>query len=299
LRKIAQGGRGPPQLRQAAGEQGIKTMKSERRHELQHNELAEWLIRAGETIKPYQNAIFAVVAGIVVLVIGYNIWSRMAASQAAEAWNEVNVHLENNNFPKLADVVENYPNTTAAHMAGVVLADWYLQQGCAQLFVNKAGGQAELTKAITLYEQVREQSRQAALLERATFGLARAKEAKGDADSIKMAEGLYAEVVQKWPKCAFATAAKQRADDLKRPEIKTLYDKFRDFDPKPAFSKDQGKPTFDLNSLPKEGSTKVDSTLDLKFGDKEKAKEPEKAKTAEKKEPEKKAPEKKAEEPKK
>ena len=41
-------------------------MKSERRHELQHNELAEWLFKAGEQLKPYQNLILAAVVVLVV-----------------------------------------------------------------------------------------------------------------------------------------------------------------------------------------------------------------------------------------
>ena len=32
-------------------------MKSERRHELQHNALAAWMVKSFETIQPYQNFI--------------------------------------------------------------------------------------------------------------------------------------------------------------------------------------------------------------------------------------------------
>jgi hypothetical protein len=185
------------------------------------------------------------------------------------------LHLESGNIPKLADVVENYPNTNVAHIAAVVLADKYLGGGCDQLFVNKAGGEQELGKAIRLYELIREQSREASLLERATFGLARAKEAEGSADSLKAAGDFYAEVVQRWPDGAFAAVAKQRAEDLHRPATKKLYDDFRNFDPKPAFSKDIGdKPNFDLNDLPREGSTAMpDANSKQKASAGEKAKE--------------------------
>ena len=42
-------------------------MKSERRHELQHNELADWLIKAGQQIKPYQNAMLAGAVALFIL----------------------------------------------------------------------------------------------------------------------------------------------------------------------------------------------------------------------------------------
>ena len=45
-------------------------MKSERRHELQHNELAEWLIKSGDSLQQHQNAILsAVVVAAAVLSI--------------------------------------------------------------------------------------------------------------------------------------------------------------------------------------------------------------------------------------
>ena len=42
-------------------------MKSERRHELQHNDLAEWIITAYERIVPYRNALLGV--GLLAIVL--------------------------------------------------------------------------------------------------------------------------------------------------------------------------------------------------------------------------------------
>jgi hypothetical protein len=267
-------------------------MKSERRHELQHNELAEWLIRAGQTLKPYQNLLFTVVAVVALVFAGHNIWSRIAASQAAEAWEQVIGDLDSDKLANLAKVIEEYPGTHAAHCSAVVLADYYLADGCNRLFVNKASGQEDLTKAIEYYQQVRQQSSESSLLERATFGLARAREAKGDATQLEQAVKLYAEVVEKWPDGAFAVAARQREEDLKRPATLRLYDRFAAFDPKPAFTKepggkDQGIPLpFDAKSMPEEGTAiPLDTTFKLKPEGAEKGKD--KPKADEKKPPEK------------
>jgi hypothetical protein len=257
-------------------------MKSERRHELQHNELADWLVKSAETIKPYQNLVFAVVVLVLIGAVGYTIWSRVALAQTTQAWDEFNANLETGNVAKLTQVVEDYPNTTVAHMAALVLADNYLGEGCNRLFVNKATAQQELTKAIELYQTVRQESRSPALLERATFGLARAKESKGDAEHIKQAEQLYEDVATQWPNGAYAVAASQRLKDLRRPATKTLYDQFAHFEPMPAFSHGPGgQPSFDLNNMPSEPSSYMPkTTFDLKLGDKDKDKDkgPEKAK---------------------
>ena len=62
-------------------------MKSERRHELQHNELAEWLANMAKTIQPYQNWSLTAVLVVLLVVAGYTVWSRKAAAETAQAWN--------------------------------------------------------------------------------------------------------------------------------------------------------------------------------------------------------------------
>jgi tetratricopeptide (TPR) repeat protein len=230
-------------------------MKSERRHELQHNELAEWLVNAFETIKPYQNIVLAAVAAILVAVLGYTLWSRDVASRTSQAWDQFNAVLQSRDPAKLMKLTEEYPNTPVGTTAAVVAADDHLQEGCERLFVNKALAQQELTKAIDLYHLVLQQSQMPMQLERATFGLARAQEAKGD---LETAEKLYGEVAAKWPNGTFAAAANDRLQDLKRPATKRFYDQFAKFDPKPSFTGKPGeKPAFDMKSLPSDGPPSV------------------------------------------
>ncbi len=230
-------------------------MKSERRHELQHNELAVWLIKSFETIKPYQNIILAAVAAVFVAVLGYTLWSRDAASRTAQAWDELNVVVQSRDPAKLVRIIEEYPNSSVGTTAAIVAADSHLEAGCERLFVNKALAQQELTKAVELYHLVLQQGQMPLELERATFGLARAEEAKGDLES---AEKFYGEVAAKWPNGTFAAAATQRLQDLKRPATKRFYDQFAHFDPKPAFTGKPGEgPAFDLNSLPSDGPPSV------------------------------------------
>jgi hypothetical protein len=214
--------------------------------------------------------VLAAVALVVVGLAVYAWWSRESAKLTTRAWDEFNTALESANPAALAKVIEDLPGTTVADMAATVSADLHLGLGCHELFVNKATAQEDLTKAIELYSSVREHSRLPSLLERATFGLARAKEAKGDAANIDQAMKLYEEVAVNWPNGAFAAAASQRLEDLKRPATKELYDRFAHFDPKPVFSSEpRGRLPFDSTSMPSESPLSFPSTpSDLKPEDK-------------------------------
>ena len=105
-------------------------MRSERRHELQHNELADWLFKAGQWIKPYQNTIFAAVVALVVVIGGYTLWSRNAATKAAEAWTDLANGMQSPNpDDALTRVLEDNFNTNVGYMAAVLLGDERLSHG--------------------------------------------------------------------------------------------------------------------------------------------------------------------------
>lgn len=240
-------------------------MKSERRHELQHNELAAWLNKSFKAIQPHQNAILLVGSLVVLVLLGYSWWSRAADSQSALAWDELNDAVSSQNVTMLTEVAEKYPGTRAGLAAAVVAADYRLSAGCNQLFVNKASARQEISKATELYSLVRDQSRVPSLVERATFGLARAKEATAEADGIETAKRLYAEIVERWPAGAYTAVARQRIADLNRTDTKRMYDDFAKFDPKPAFSGDTSlpgqAPQFDKGDLPAEDSLDASDPL--------------------------------------
>ena len=92
-------------------------MKSERRHELQHNELAEWLFKTGEQLKPYQNLILAGVVAIAVAIVGYSWWARHNATRTNQAWTELSRALDAGSPDMLAAVAEEYPNTVVGQTA--------------------------------------------------------------------------------------------------------------------------------------------------------------------------------------
>lgn len=233
-------------------------MKSERRHELQQNELADWIGKSYESARPYGNLILALVALVLLVAAAWIWWSRQASAGQAETWNKLYQAQLNGNPAEMMEVAENHPNTDVGHWAAVIAGDIYLANGCEQLFTNKATAAQELRKAVDSYLAVLNESQIPMLRERATFGLARAYEAlsgtRQSQGELDKAIENYRAVVEKWPNGAYTEIAKQRLADLERPATKQFYDKFAQYDPKPAFTDQPGTPgeklPFSTDALP-------------------------------------------------
>lgn len=232
-------------------------MKSERRHELQHNALADWLFDTYETIRPYGSTIVGVIAVIVLVFAAWLWWTKQSALDRGASWNDLFMAQMSGNPAGLSDVADKYSGTPAGEWASVVAGDMYLSSGCEQLFTNKSAGSNDLNKAVDSYQKALKQSENSAVREQATYGLARAYEALSGARQSDLGKAVetYQKLIKDWPKGIYAKAAQQRLNDLNSPAIKQFYDKFAQYDPKPAFTDEAGKRLpFDPNSLPNPGS---------------------------------------------
>jgi tetratricopeptide (TPR) repeat protein len=210
-------------------------MKSQRRHELQTNMLADWLGETLGRIKPYQNAILATVILVVVVVLGFMWWRNRSASFGADAW--ASVRLVNDDPQAYEDVAQRFPKTPAGEWSAILAADQYLLIGSIQLFHNKAMAVQALGRAEGLYQKALQEGSTPMAQERATFGLARTLECAGRLDD---AVKRYQEVVDRWPTGMFRATAEDRIRDLGKESIKRFYDDFAKFNPKPPPAKETG-----------------------------------------------------------
>ena len=113
----------------------------------------------------------------------------------------------------LHDVAEQYGGSTVSEWSRLTLADWQLDGGTNRLLVDRTLARDQLREAIEKYQAVILQAiRQHDLLERATYGLARAQEAYGELDKAR--EELSIELATTWPESPFAATAKARAEIL-------------------------------------------------------------------------------------
>jgi hypothetical protein len=249
-------------------------MKSEDRHKLQKNELADYLAKAVEKVKPYQNAILGGIILVLVFFLSLHWWNSESAATAETANTLFYTASESNEPGDLVKVAEQFPESKMANVASLMAADIYLSNGCNQQYMNKDGANTELGKAADLYQGLLPKLKDNLLLAQATFGLARTKECQND---LPEAQKRYAEVVEKWPDGPYGVLASRRLADLKRTSTKELYDRFAKFDPQP-FKDDsflRGKlPSFDPSSLPKEGPVYTPGSFEEKLKGNSETKEP-------------------------
>ncbi len=239
-------------------------MKTERRHELQTNVLADSLAHWIERAKPYSRAALAVVIALVALVFVWGYQSAQAVRRQSEGWSEYyDAMMTRDPRERLGDIVERYAGTSVAHWSRAVLADMQLASGTDGLFSDRAGARELLQTALENYHAILRESDDPMLQQRATFGLARARE--GLAKDLAKAREEYRSIATKWPDSPYAAPAEARAKDLDRLATKTFYDWFAKYEPPRPMSREPGtpgvRPEFMQDTLD-EGSLKLPSLLD-------------------------------------
>jgi len=226
-------------------------MKTERRHELENNQLASSLGHWVDAVRPYLNTILA---GILVVVVGISVYfvaQRRSVAGNAAAWDQYFTLLSRLDRLKLEDLGENYAGTPVGWWATCMAAELGLNEGSNQLFHDKVLAHDILRRAADRYQQVLGEAREPALLKQASFGLARVHECLGE---IKKAADEYQAISTKWPDSPIALAADQRTKDLKRMQTKEFYDWFAKQDIGKRIAPHSGMPglksPFNLDILP-------------------------------------------------
>ena len=216
-------------------------MKTERRHELQTNWLADQLGTKTKQIRPYIKLIVGVlvlsVAAIVLLSIG-----SVQRNKARElAWKDlfalqVNA---NNSFDPLtrSDYAGQLVDLSKKH-AGSPVGAWALQSagdinlalGSDLLWRDRDDARAKFNLALENYNGALSASDHDMLRQRALQGVAQANEALNQPAE---AEGTYQQIIDKWPDTAVAKSAAKRLAFLQRPSTGEFYDWFVRQEPVP------------------------------------------------------------------
>jgi tetratricopeptide (TPR) repeat protein len=203
-------------------------MKTERRHELEVNQLALTMQHLGQQIAPYSRLIFGLLA---LAVVGLLAYTQIRANQAASAeagWQDFFDGVQSPNLDEsFSGLVKTHAGEAVADWANLAMADDNLAQGCESLFRNKSDAVAKLKEAIEQYGKLRNHA-EPTLASRAIFGAARAEESLGRIDEAKKD---YEELVKRYPQGPFQLQAKQRAEDLSRAPTQKFYDWFSSYTP--------------------------------------------------------------------
>lgn len=155
-------------------------MKSQERHQLQTNYLADQTGQAISTIKPMATWIVAGLVALLVCILGYAYFKGQSDRNTAEAWTEF--YFNQDDPEALVQVYEDYSSTSAAALARQVEADDHLANATTTWYLDLEQARELCNDAIDGYQAVLASSRDALLRSRATLGLAQAYETMGDRD---------------------------------------------------------------------------------------------------------------------
>jgi hypothetical protein len=218
-------------------------MKTQRRHELQTNALADRLAHGIEAAKPYNKAIFGVFVAVFLVLVTWFYLTNQSASRVGEGWTEYyNALSKPDPRESLADIATRYAGTDVADWARLVIADIQLDDGTNRLLVDRKNARDELRESAEKYRTVIAASRHPTVLQHATYGLARAHEALGTPESLGDARKEYRSIGERWPDCAYAAAASTRAKALDELSTKNFYDWLAKYEPPAPAANAPGTP---------------------------------------------------------
>ncbi|MFO0904420.1 MAG: hypothetical protein U0939_15555 [Pirellulales bacterium] len=210
-------------------------MKSERRHELQTNELADWVGHQIDKIAPYSKAILGGIVAVVVAAIAFAIISYQQQTAAGLAWQSyLGALMErdvDSQVANLEEVASREGNTPAGIWAQQTQADLDLDRASRMLFTNRDEALKVLDRAQKSYENVEQAAaKNPALLERARFGLGQVFECQG---SLEKAKAKYEQVSKAGTSDAFTKQAKKRLEAIQDPKVADFYAWFEKQKPAP------------------------------------------------------------------
>lgn len=200
-----------------------KNVPTEELDELEGNALAEKTIEVIDRLRPHANSILLALGGVIVALAAWVLVSSQAATTKSQAWDAFLAGLSGGDPQAFDEVVRRYPGTPAAEWSRLVMADMALIDGTELLFVNKEQAPPRLRAAAELYASILAARPTAMLAERATFGLAKARESLGQLEEARRG---YAAVVAEHSEGALAGLARTHAAELDRESTRQWYDWF-------------------------------------------------------------------------
>lgn len=205
-------------------------MKSERRHELQKNELADRLASGIESTRSLLPVIGIVLAVMLVGAIGWGVYNRYSRGQASAAWTDFYFNLTSGDADSFNDLAADYPRSPAAGWAQQVAGDAFLQRGIASMYRNRTEAKELIGKAIAAFESVDQAASNPELRAKALLGLAQAHETLGDVDQ---AASFYQQLSKVATQPGLVNEANQRLAFVTSDTGKSFYTWFSQLDPKP------------------------------------------------------------------
>ena len=198
--------------------------------EIEDNDLAQATMSIVDRIRPHLTTILAAIGVGFAAMAAWTMITSQKAAEKSQAWDECLNAVASRDAGRLSAVSTRFPGSAAAVWSQILLADNALAEGARVVFIDKARGRERLQAAADTYAAVMSQRPEALAAERATFGLARAREALGELEAARRG---YETLVKEYPNSPLRGLAETHAAALGRPATAAWYDWFAN-DAKPT-----------------------------------------------------------------
>ena len=177
-------------------------MNSERRHELQENILANYIVKLNKSIDPYSKPIAVGVAALLFGGIGYALYNGKVSGERSDATLNLIRQASSNDPDAIAMVRAEYPGTPASSWASLYQGSQLLAQGSRALYQNRLDAEDQLNAAAKAFRNALADGNDPLLRSRASYGLARVSESLGNIE----------EAIEAYEKCASTAESKEMAE---------------------------------------------------------------------------------------
>ena len=196
-------------------------MKTERRHDLESNELARWTAARIEKIKPYSTLL---VSGVVVLlgtVVVGSMWNSVSESEQEAAWDAYALAVNSSELEildKLRKIAtdDTHAGTVMQEWAFAAWADRQLALASQAYLIDRTYAKELLLRVVSVYEQLAESAGDEQLRNRAHYGLAQVYELQNRLDDARRQYDLVRGDLE--------ALARVRADHMLAPDVQEAYD---------------------------------------------------------------------------
>jgi hypothetical protein len=202
--------------------------------ELEGNALAEKTAEIIDWIRPQANALLLAAAGAVLATAAWILVSSQQEATRAQSWEAYLAGLTTGQSAAFDEVIRRYPDTPAANWSQLVLADMALTEASDLAFSDKERATPRLQAAAGLYSAILGSKPVGMLAERATFGLAKAREGLGQLEEARLG---YEAVSREFAGGPMARMAAEHAVELGRESTRQWYDWFAAQSIKPPAAK--------------------------------------------------------------
>ena len=208
-------------------------MKSERRHELQTNELAvrlnDWIKKIG----PYKNLIIGGLILVLVAIMLVPYLMSMDQQRQAAAWTDFfSLAMEQRDDETIGEglmtVAKTHSDTKAGRWAAAAAGNRYLQDAISKALISRDQSRRSYNLAKDSFQFVVDGAVDPILIQRGLMGLAQCHEALGELDD---AIAMYQQLAEKYPESILAATAEKNAARLSTDEAAEWYDWFASYEP--------------------------------------------------------------------